>query len=170
MDRAQANSESIAETGQKVESPTLAAKRGPLTSGSRTGCAHEDRCRRLTRGHEPATGPFSGLAGGKRGSRSQSPVRGAAEGCSGPAQRFEATYRRASENFHWPLSTYTGPGNPRGEHNDGNNSAAQGSKPNRVLAPVTASGLLPREDDAVPPQCAKKRPLHGRVPNGSILP
>ena len=47
-----------------------------------------------------------------------------------------------------------GPGNPRGEHNDGNNGAAQGSKPNRGLAPVTASGLLPREDDAVRPQCA----------------
>jgi hypothetical protein len=29
VDRAQANSESIAETGQKVESPTLAAKRRP---------------------------------------------------------------------------------------------------------------------------------------------
>src|SRR5580704_18346861 len=80
-----------------------------------------------------------------------SPVRGAAEGCSGPAQRFETTYRRASENFHWPLSTNTGPGNPRGEHNDGNNGAAQGSKPNRVPAPMTASGLLPREDDAVRP-------------------
>ena len=120
----------------------------------RKGCAREDRCRRLTRCHEPATGPFSGLAGGKRGSRGQSPVRGAAEGCSGPAQRFETTYGRASENFHWPLSINTGPGNPRGEHNDGNNGAAQGSKPNRGLAPVTASGLLPREDDAVRPQCA----------------
>jgi hypothetical protein len=29
VDRALANSESIAETGRKVESPTLAAKRGP---------------------------------------------------------------------------------------------------------------------------------------------
>jgi hypothetical protein len=82
----------------------------------------------------------------------KSPVRGAAEGCSGPAQRFETTYRRASENFHRPLSSHTR--NPRDEHNDGNNGAAQGSKPNRGLAPVTASGLLPREDDAVRPQCA----------------
>jgi hypothetical protein len=31
VDRALANSESIGETGQKVESPTLAAKRGPPT-------------------------------------------------------------------------------------------------------------------------------------------
>ena len=170
MDRALANSESIVETGQKVQSPTLAAKRGPPTSGSRTRCAREDRCRRLTRGHEPATGPFSGLAGGKREPAASSPVRGALRAVQGRRSALKRHIGGQAKTSTGLYPSIRGPGNPRGEHNDGNNSAAQGSKPNRVLAPVTASGLLPREDDAVPPQCAKKRPLHGRVPNGSILP
>jgi hypothetical protein len=57
-------------------------------------------------GHEPATGPFSGWPRGRGDAARPFAVRGAAEGFSGPAQRFEPTYRWAGENFHWPLSSY----------------------------------------------------------------
>jgi hypothetical protein len=50
--------------------------------------------------YEPATGP-SAVGQAVRGKpRGRSPVLGAAEGFSGPAQHFESTYRWAGENFY----------------------------------------------------------------------
>ena len=73
-------------------------------------------------GHEPATGPFSGPAGGKRGSRGQSPVRGAAEGCQGRRSALKPHIGREAKISTGLLPSYVS-GNPRGEPNDGNKGA-----------------------------------------------
>jgi hypothetical protein len=73
-------------------------------------------------GHEPATGR-SAVGSGKGEAAAVRQCADAAEGLSGPAQRFESAYRKAGRNFHWHSPNYSSRAIHEPEPNDGNNDA-----------------------------------------------
>jgi hypothetical protein len=154
VDRALANAESIGDTGRRLK-----ARRSRRSAACLQAARVRDALAKT--GVAGSLGVMSRRLGPSAVWRAARGEAAASRLCVAPLRAVQGRRSALKRHIGGQAKTSTGlypsirgPGNPRGEHNDGNNGAAQGSKPNRGLAPVTASVLLPREDDAVRPQCA----------------